>query len=68
MNIKINSIKGLKILIKRMSIKLKYIYSKLGWKDEIENKQNFYKTVKSKNLNKKIRTKVEKPTTKKTKL
>jgi len=26
-----------------------YIYSKLGWKDEIENKQNFYKRAKNKN-------------------
>jgi hypothetical protein len=40
LNININSIKGLKNIIKRMRIKLeeKNIYSKLRWNDEIENK------------------------------
>jgi hypothetical protein len=47
---KINLIKGLKIIIKRIRIKLKnIIYEKLGLKDEIENIQNFYKMANNKN-------------------
>jgi len=50
LHIKINSIKGLKSIIKNEDqIKKKIIYSKLGWKDEIEYKQNFYKRAKNKN-------------------
>jgi len=39
-----------KIEIKRIKIKLKkYNICKLGWNDEIKNKQNFYKRIKNNN-------------------
>jgi hypothetical protein len=47
---KTNSIKGTKIIIKRMRNKLKkLIYLKLELNEEIKNKSKFYKKIKNKN-------------------
>jgi hypothetical protein len=45
---KINSIKGTKIIIKRMKTKLeKLTYPKLELNEEIKNKSKFYKKIKN---------------------